>query len=101
MFLLGRKTPEMLGLDISSTAVKLQELIQSSGRGGIQYKVESYGVEPLPAESVVEKNISDVEAVGESIKNVVKRSGTKTKKASVSVAGSAFITRIIMMKAGL
>ena len=73
MFLLGSKSPIMLGLDISSTAVKLLELSQSSGRDGIQYRVEGYGVEPLPAESVVEKNIADVEAVGTAIRNVVKR----------------------------
>ena len=93
MFLTGRKTPTMLGLDISSTAVKLLELSQS----GNQYRVESYGVEPLPPESVVEKNIADVEAVGQAIQNVVKRSGTKLKKAAVAVAGSAVITRVISM----
>ena len=91
----------MLGLDISSTAVKLLELSQTSGRDGVQYKVESYGVEPLPADSVVEKNIADVDAVGLAIKNVVKRSGTKAKKAAVAVAGSAVITRVISMPASL
>ncbi len=101
MFLLGRKSTIMLGLDISSTAVKLLELSQSSGRDGIQYRVESYGVEPLPPESVVEKNIADVEAVGQAIKNVVKRSGTKAKRAAVAVAGSAVITRVISMPASL
>jgi len=64
----------MVGLDISSTAVKLLELSRSSGRGGIQYRVESYAVEPLPPNAVVEKNISDVEAVGNAIKAVMKRS---------------------------
>jgi len=101
MFLLGRKSPIMLGLDISSTAVKLLELSQTSGRDGVQYKVESYGVEPLPADSVVEKNIADVDAVGLAIKNVVKRSGTKAKTAAVAVAGSAVITRVITMQGSL
>lgn len=99
--MLGRKSQVMLGLDISSTAVKLLELSQSSNRDGVQYRVESYGVEPLPPESVVEKNIADVEAVGQAIKNVVKRSGTKAKKAAVAVAGSAVITRVISMPASL
>ncbi len=97
MFLTGRKSQMMLGLDISSTAVKLLELSRSNGKDGFLYRVESYGVEPLPPESVVEKNIADVDAVGQAIKNVVKRSGTKLKKAAVAVAGSSVITRVITM----
>jgi type IV pilus assembly protein PilM len=94
---LSRKKPPLLGLDISSTAVKLLELSQNNGR----YRVESYAVEPLPANSVVEKNIADVEAVGESIRRAVKRSGTKTKTAAVAVAGSSVITKVITMSANL
>lgn len=97
MGLLSRKKPPLIGLDISSTAVKLLELSQSNGR----YRVESYAVEPLPANSVVEKNIADVEAVGESIHRAVKRSGTRNKMAAVAVAGSSVITKIISMSAAL
>ena len=91
-----RKTP-VVGLDISSTAVKLLEL----GKSGDRYRVESYAVEPLPANSVIEKNIADVEAVGQAIKRAVKRSGSRTKNAAAAVAGSAVITKIISMPASL
>jgi len=91
------KSPTVIGLDISSTAVKLLEL----GRSGDRYRVESYSVEPLPPNSVVEKNISDVEAVGEAIKRAVKRSTTRTKSAAAAVAGSSVITKIIAMPASL
>ena len=91
------KTPPLIGLDISSTAVKLLEL----GKGGDRLRVESYTVEPLPPNSVIEKNISDVEAVGESIKRAVKRSGTRCKHAAAAVAGSAVITKVIAMPANL
>jgi len=101
MSLFGRKSSVMLGLDISSTSVKLLELSQAKGSDGMQYRIESYGVEPLPPEAVVEKIITDPEAVGQAIKNVVKRSGTKVKLAAVAVAGSAVITRTISMPAGL
>ncbi len=97
MGLLSRKKPPLIGLDISSTAVKLLELSQQNGR----YRVESYAVEPLPANSVVEKNIADVEAVGESIRRAVKRSGTRNKYAAVAVAGSSVITKVISMSAAL
>lgn len=92
-----QKQPAILGLDISSTAIKLLEL----GRAGDRIRVESYAVEPLPANSVVEKNIADVEAVGEAIRRAVKRSGSRTKLTAVSVAGSAVITKTISMPASL
>lgn len=102
MSLFSRKKTSLLGLDISSTAVKVLELTQSSGPGGsLAFKVESYGVEPLTPNSVVEKNIADVEAVGEAIKKAVRRSGTKAKQAVVAVSGSAVITKIISMPATL
>lgn len=91
------KQQAVLGLDISSTAIKLLEL----SRNGDRVRVESYAVEPLPANSVIEKNIADVDAVGEAIKRAVKRSASRTKLAAVAVAGSAVITKIIAMPASL
>ena len=87
----------MLGLDISSTSVKLLELSKT----GNSYRVESYGVEPLPENAVVEKNINDVEGVGGAIQRLVERSGTKCKNAAVAVAGSAVITKTIEMNSAL
>ena len=75
MALFGRKKVPLLGVDISSTSVKLLEL----SRSGNRYRVESYAVEPLPPNSVVEKNITDAEQVGEAIGRAVKKSGTRTR----------------------
>lgn len=97
MSLFGRTNAPLLGIDISSTSVKLLELSRSGGR----YRVESYAVEPLPPNSVVEKNITDAELVGEAIRRAVAKSGTKTKIAACAVAGSAVITKIITMPADL
>ncbi len=94
---LKKKNPPIIGLDISTTAIKLLEL----SRSGDRYRVESYAVEPLPPNSVIEKNISDVEAVGEAIKRAVKRSGTRAKFAAAAVAGSSVITKVISMPASL
>jgi len=82
-----------VGLDISSSAVKLLELSLHGNR----YRVESYAVEPLPPNSVVEKNITDVEAVGEAVRRAVKRSGVRIKGAAVAVAGSSVITKVVPM----
>lgn len=97
MGLLERRSTPVIGLDISSSAVKLLELV----RVGERHRVESYAVEPLPPNSVVEKTISDVEAVGQAIRRAVKRSSTKNKYTAVAVPGSAVITKTITMPSGL
>ncbi len=97
MFQLKRKKPSLLGIDISSTSVKVVELSQSD-KG---YTVESLAVEPLPANAVTEKNIQDVEAVGDTLVKALKKSGTKCKLAALAVPGSSVITKVITMPAGL
>lgn len=97
MGLFANKKVPLIGVDISSTAVKLLQLSQSGGR----YRVEHYAVEPLPPNAVVEKNIVEVEAVGEAIKRALNRSGAKSRFAAAAVAGSAVITKIIPMQADL
>ena len=97
MGLFSAKAPPLIGVDISSTAVKLLQLSQVGGR----YRVEHYAVEPLPPNAVVEKNIVEVEAVGEAIRRALNRSGSKTKTAAAAVAGSAVITKVIPMPADL
>ncbi len=91
------KTSQVLGIDISSTTVKLLELSQSGDR----YRVESYAVAPLPPEAVVEKNVNQVETVGGLIRELVKRSKTRAQHAVAAVAGSAVIIKTIPMPAGL
>ncbi|WP_111658036.1 pilus assembly protein PilM [Isoalcanivorax indicus] len=94
---LSKKAQRVLGIDISTTAVKLLELSKSGDR----FRVDSYGVEPLPANAVVEKNVSDVESVGDTISRLVSRARPGTKSAAVAVAGSAVITKVIEMDASL
>ena len=93
----GKKSIPLIGIDISSTSVKLIEL----SRAGKTFKVETYAVEPLPANSVVDKRIEDIEAVGQCLERAYKKSGSKLKTASVAVAGSSVITRVIAMPGNL
>lgn len=99
MGLFSKKQSVLVGVDISSTAVKLLQL----SRSGNRFKVEHYAVEPLPLNAVAEKGIVEVEQVGEAIRRAVSRSGTKAKfaAAAAAVAGSAVITKLIPMPAGL
>lgn len=95
--LLRKQSKLLLGIDISSTSVKLVEL----SRRGKKYKVESCVVEPLPEHAVVDKNINDLEVVGEALKNLVAKSRTSLKSAAVAVSGAAVITKMIEMDASL
>ena len=95
--LLGRGPEPLLGIDISSSAIKLLEL----RRSGTRYEVSAFAVEGLPPAAVVDKQINEPEAVGEAIAKAVQRAGTKTKRAAVAVAGSSVITKNITMSAAL
>lgn len=95
--LIPKSQQPLIGIDISSTAVKLLQL----SRSGNRFRVEHYAVEPLPPNAVVEKNIVEVEAVGEAIRRAVTRSGTRAKHAAAAVAGSAVIIKVIPMPAEL
>ena len=96
--LLGkRKATQVLGLDVSSTTVKLLELSYSGDR----YRVESYAVSSLPQDAVIEKNVNDVDGVANAIRTVVAQSRTKLKNVAAAVAGSSVITKMIDMPEGL
>lgn len=91
--LLTAKSRPLLGLDITTSSVKLIELSMSGG----QYRVESYAAEATPPNSINEKAIVDASAVGEAIKRAVKRSGARAKDAAVAISGDAAITKVIQM----
>ncbi len=97
MGLIPRSQSPLIGVDISSTAVKLIQL----SRVGNRFRVDHYAVEPLPPNAVVEKNIVEVEAVGEAIRRAMTRAGSKALHAAAAVAGSAVITKIIPMPGDL
>jgi type IV pilus assembly protein PilM len=93
----GRKKSSLLGVDISSSVVKVLEL----SRANDKYSVESYAVEPLPLNAVVEGRIDNIDEVAGAIQRAVKRSGTKTKDAAVAVSANSAITKIVSFPASL
>ncbi len=97
MSLFGNNKVPLLGVDISSTSIKVLELGGTEGR----CRVESYAIEPLPGNPVTERNITDVHVVGETIARAVKRSGTRVKTAACAVSGAAVITKVISMPSAL
>lgn len=95
--LFGKKKPPLVGIDISSTSVKLLEL----SRDLHGYRVESYAMEDIPSEAIHENEIKNIEAVGLAVERALKRSRTRTKYGAIAVAGSSVITKTIQMNAHL
>lgn len=93
----GKKAGLLLGVDISSTSIKILQLSGSAPK----YRLENYVIRHLPGNAVVEKNISDIDAVGECIATALAVMKPTVKEAAVAVAGSAVITKTIEMSAAL
>ena len=94
---LGSRRRPLIGLDITTSSVKLIELVESGG----QYRVEAYAAEPTPHNAVNEKAIVDASAVSEAIRRAVKRSGVRNKECAVAISGDAAITKAIPMPRAL
>jgi type IV pilus assembly protein PilM len=95
--LLGRNKVQLIGVDVSSSAVKILQLSGSLDN----LKVERYAVEPLSVNAVVDNNIAEVDLVSAAISKAINKAGIKVKGAATAVSGSAVITKIIQMPSDL
>lgn len=88
----------MLGLDISSSSVKLVELGRDkSGR----LILERCAMEPLERGWVTDGNIEKFDEVADAIRRVVKKSGTRSKNVAMALPPSAVITKKIVLPGGM
>ena len=92
------KLRPLIGVDISSTAVKMVELADA-GKG--QPRVERYAIEPLPKDAVVDGNLASVDAVSETLQRCWKRLGTSTRFVALALPSAAVITKKITLPANL
>lgn len=92
------KTPPLIGVDITSSFVKMVEL--SSSAKGV-YRLEGYSIAPIAKDAIVEGNISGLEQVSDSIRMAWKQLGTSEKRAALALPSSAVISKKVMMQAGL
>lgn len=93
----SKKPRMLLGLDIGSTSVKLLELGGTSSR----YQVETFAIEPLPANALVERAIAEPELVARAVSRLVAKAQTRSRHVAMAVSGPAVITRMLDMPAGL
>lgn len=96
--LIGKKSPPLIGLDISTSGVKLVELSQT---GKNEFRLERFATESLPRGAVVDGNIENIEQVSEAVLRVWKKSGTKAKHVALGMPPASVITKKIILPAGL
>ncbi len=96
---LNTKTPPLIGVDISASAVKVVELSELPKKNG--YVVERYAIEDLPKDAVIDGNISNLDAVSECMSRALKRMGTRIKNVSLALPAAAVITKKILLPSGL
>ena len=96
--LLGQKHPPMIGLDISSSSVKLVELSQSANG---ELVLERFASEPFDKGWITDGQIEKFDEVADAVRKVVTRSGTRTRQVVMAMPQSAVITKKIMLPAGL
>jgi len=96
--LFGRQAAPLLGLDISSSSVKLVEL--GRGKDG-SYVLERCAIEPLERGWINDGNVEKFDEVAEAMRRVVKKSGTRTRNVAMALPASAVITKKIILPGGL
>lgn len=93
------KTPPLIGVDISTSSVKMVELKQSPENAG--YIVDGYAIEPLPKDAVSNGDINDLDAVSETLQRAWQRLGSRIKNVALALPAAAVITKKILLPAGL
>ncbi len=95
---LKAKSPPLIGVDISSSSVKMVELSElPKGRG---YVLEQYVIEELPKDAVTDGNITNLDAVADTMRTAWKRMGTRIRNVSLALPAAAVITKKIILAGG-
>ena len=94
----NRQDPPLLGLDISSSSVKLVELSRDKAGNLV---LDRCAIEPLERGWITDGNVEKFDEVAEAVRRVVKKSGTKTRAVAMALPASAVITKKIILPGGL
>jgi type IV pilus assembly protein PilM len=92
MGLFSRKR-EAFGLDIGSSGVKLAHLEERP----IGYALNALAMAELPPDAISEGSIKDFPAVIDAVKEVVVKSGVKTRQAAIGISGHSIIMKKISL----
>ena len=87
--LFSRQPAPLLGLDISSSSVKLVELGRDKAGNLV---LERCAIEPLERGWITDGNIEKFDEVANALRRLVKKSGSGTKNVAMALPPSAVIT---------
>jgi type IV pilus assembly protein PilM len=96
--LFSKSNQPLVGIDISSSGIKLVELSEV-GRG--ELRLDRYASEPLPRGAVVDGSIENIEQVTEAMRRVWRKSGTRAKLVALGMPPASVITKKIILPGGL
>ncbi|OWY37726.1 pilus assembly protein PilM [Xenophilus sp. AP218F] len=83
----------LLGLDISSTAIKLVEL----SRAGKNYQIERYVIEPLPKEAVNEGNLVEIDGIADALRRAWRRLGSPIRNVAIAIPTTMAIYKKLLV----
>jgi len=84
---------DIVGIDIGSSSVKIVRLRESRGT----FHLESLGIMPLGAETIVDNTIMDSPAIIDTVSNLLGSMKVKTKRVATSISGHSVIIRKISL----
>jgi type IV pilus assembly protein PilM len=96
--LFSRQPAPLLGLDISSSSVKLVELSRDKAGNLV---LERCAIEPLERGWISDGSIEKFDEVADALRRLVKKSGAKTKNVAMALPPSAVITKKIILPGGM
>ena len=96
--LFSRADPPLVGIDVSTSSVKLVELTRDATGA---FTLERCAIELLERGWISEGNIEKLEEVADAVRRVVSKSGTKSKQAALALPASTVITKKIILPEGL
>lgn len=96
--LAGRKHPQMMGLDVSTSSVKLVELGQTASGDLVLERLAS---EPFEKGWIVDGQIEKFDEVADAVRRVVARSGSRNRQVVMAMPAASVITKRIVLPAGL
>ena len=93
-----QKTVPLIGIDISSSSVKMVELTATANS---RFRLEAYSTTGLPVDSVVDGNIAKLDLLIEAVEKGWKDLATSKKNVALALPASSVITKKIFMPYGL
>ena len=96
--LFSKKAPPLVGVDLSSSSVKLVELGQGEH---LPMKLLRYAIEPVERGAIVDGAIEKPEAVADSLRTALDKAGFKAKQVALALPSAAVITKKILLAGDL